>query len=319
MLIGSRALAAARPALIALLITSGAKLSEGVAHPISFCNVLFIGNLCAAILVAIWFGIGTLLTDFSQLNLKAQIGLLLNGGLAALLSTLIYLGLRETTVTNAVLLGRIGPVLFAIAGTLILGKKIARLEWVGFSLITVGVLAIALRTNQYQANKGDILILLSTVVFATSALINQIMIAKTATLPVVVFSRNLISAVVFFALALKFYGPSHFADAFSGQLWIIMSIYALIVIVAAQFLWYASLNQLDSQTIGKLTVLSPIFGVTYAFLINGEHPSPIQISTLALVIAGVSIASLGRTKPVKESTKTIKNEVIESAEDVAST
>ncbi|MFK8185400.1 MAG: EamA family transporter [Phormidesmis sp.] len=217
MLIGSRALSAARPALISLLITSGAMLSGEVAHPISFCNVLFVGNFCAAMLVAGWFGIGKIAADFKGLKSQVQLGLIINGCLATLLSALIFLGLQETTVTNAVLLGRIGPVLFAITGTVVLGKKIARLEWVGFSLITVGVLAIALKTSQYQANRGDVYILLSTLVFTVSSLINQLMIAKAATLPVIVFSRNFLSAIVFFALALKFFGPGHFADAVTTQ------------------------------------------------------------------------------------------------------
>ncbi|MEM9092257.1 MAG: DMT family transporter [Cyanobacteria bacterium P01_F01_bin.53] len=296
MLVASRALSAARPALISLLITSGAELSNGVAHPISFCNVLFIGNFCAALLVGFWFGFGTIVTDLKSLTPRVRWGLFINGCLATLLSTLIFLGLQETTVTNAVLLGRLGPVLFAVAGALVLGKKIKKLEWAGFSLIAVGVVAIALHTSDFQANHGDVLILLSTLVFATSALINQLMIANAATLPVVVFSRNFLSSIVFFAIALRLFGPHHFADTFSGSLWIIMTIYSLIVIVFAQFLWYASIKHLDSRTIGRLTVLSPIFGVSYAFILNGEQPSAIQIGTLVVIILGVLIASLGSQK-----------------------
>lgn len=296
MLVASRALSASRPALISLLITSGASLSGGAAHPISFCNVLFIGNFCAALLVGFWFGFGTIWADFVALKPGVKIGLVLNGVLATLLSALIFLGLQETTVTNAVLLGRLGPVLFALAGAMILGKRIRRLEWVGFSLIAVGVVAIALRTSNFQPNRGDVLILLSTLVFAASALINQLMVANAPTLHVVVFSRNILSSIIFFFIALRLFGPHHFADAFSGQLWVIMAVYSLIVIVFAQFLWYASVNYLDSRIVGRLTVLSPIFGVTYAFLINGERPSPIQTTTLVVIIIGVLIASVGRPK-----------------------
>lgn len=160
MLVASRALSAARPALISLLITSGATLSDGIAGPISFCNVLFIGNFCAALAVGFWFGFGNILADIRLLKPRVQLGLFINGGLATLLSTLIFLGLQETTVTNAVLLGRLGPVLFALVGAIALGKRIRPLEWVGFSLIVVGVIGIALKTNDYQTNRGDVLILL---------------------------------------------------------------------------------------------------------------------------------------------------------------
>ena len=296
MLIASRALSSARPALISLLISSGAELSGAVVHPISFCNVLFVGNLCAALTVGFWFGFGSILRDFRALRRKAQIGLLLNGCLATLLSALIFLGLRDTSVTNAVLLGRLGPVLFALAGAAVLGKRIRWLEWFGFSLIAVGVVAIALKTSNFQTNRGDLLILLSTLVFALSSLVNQLMVAKTATLRVVVFTRNFLSSIIFFVIAMKLFGPTHFGDAFSGRLWIIMGIYALIVIVCAQFLWYAAVNSLDSRIIGRLTVMSPIFGVAYAFILNGERPSRIQLLTLLVVIIGVAIASAGKSE-----------------------
>ena len=308
MLIVSRALAAARPSLIAFLISQGVSLSGGTAHPISFCNILFIGNLCAALVVGLWFGFGRIIREIQSLHLKTRIGLILNGVLATLLSTLIFLGLKETTVTNAVLLGRLGPVILALAGALLLGQKIRPTEWFGFSLIGVGVVAIALKTSGYQINHGDVLILLSTVVFAASALINKIVVANAASLSAVVFSRNLISALVFFFIAIKLFGPGHFGDAFSGRLWILLSIYSLIVIVFAQLLWYASTDRLDSRTIGRLTVISPIFGITYAFLLNGERPTGIQIVTLGLILVGVLMTSLGKNKKPMPKTELMMQE-----------
>ena len=313
MLIASRALSASRPALIAFLITKGSELSGGIAEPISFCNILFVGNLCAALVVGFWFGFGNIARDLTAMKPKALIGLLINGCLATLLASLIFTGLQYTTVTNAVLLGRLGPVLFALAGALILGKQIKRLEWFGFSLIAVGVVAIALKSSDFQINQGDLLILLSTLVFAASSLVNKLMVAKAATLPVVVFSRNFLSSILFFIIAMRLFGPEHFGDAFAGQLWIIMSIYALIVIVLAQLLWYAAIGDLDSRTIGRLTVLSPIFGVTYAFLLNGERPSGIQLATLIVIILGVLISSLGGQKKPESKPEMMLNEPENSA------
>ena len=313
MLIASRALSAARPALIGFLVAKGAELSGGVEHPISFCNILFVGNLCASLVVGFWFGFGNIVKDLKALKPKAAIGLGLNGFLSSLLAALIFTGLEHTTVTNAVLLGRLGPVLFALAGAVLLGKQIKSLEWFGFSLIGVGVVAIALKTSNFQINKGDLLILLSTVVFAASSLVNKLMIAKAATLPVVVFSRNFLSSIIFFVIAMQLFGADHFAEAFSGQLWIVMSIYALVLIVSAQFLWYAAINQLDSRAIGRLTVLSPIFGVTYAFILNGERPSGLQVATLIVIIAGVLISSLGAQKKQESKVEMVMQEPPENA------
>jgi len=296
MLIASRALAASRPSLIAFLLAHGPALSGGIANSISFCNILFVGNMCAAIVVGAWFGLGNIIDELKALSLKSILGLAINGILATALSTLIFLGLRETSVTNAVLLGRFGPVLYALLGAIAFKKKIAAWEWFGFSLITFGILAIVLKTNEFQINRGDLLILASTIVFAVSALLSKLLLSKIAAVGLIVFFRNLLSSAIFFVIAMQLFGPHHFGDAFAGQLWIFMTIYALILIVFAQYLWYSSLNKLDSRTVGRLTVLSPVFGVSYAFILNGERPSSIQLSAFVVIMLGVVITTFQKMK-----------------------
>lgn len=316
MLIASRALAAARPSLIAFLIARGAEWSGGVPEPISFCNILFVGNLCAAIVVGSWFGFGNIVQEVRSMDFKAIVGLFITGCLATLLATLIFIGLQDTSVTNAVLLGRFGPVLYALAGALLLGKTLTRFEWFGFSLILVGVFAIVLKTNDFQINQGDLLILASGIVFAGSSLITKYMFKRQANLGVSIFSRNFISSIIFFTIAMQLFGPHHFADAFSGRLWIIMSVYALIVIVLSQFLWYSALEQLDAQTVGRLTVTSPIFGVIYAFFLNGEKPTQIQVLAFVIIIGGVVITGFGKKK-TNESKEEIMKEMANDAESAA--
>ena len=298
--LSSRAIAALRPAVIAFLVSQGMRLSGGAETPISFCNVLFVGNFCAAIAVAFWFNFKTIIDDFKVLEIKVILGLFINGCLAALLSALIFLGLSYTSVTNAVLLSRFGPVLFALLGAFLLGKKITKLEFFGFTLILVGIGAITLRESMYQLNRGDVLILASAVVYAITALIGKLMLSEQCSLAVVVFTRNFISAIVFFIIAIMLFGFNHFGDVFSGQLWIIMSIYALIIIVIAQLLWYASLGKLDSKTAGALASLSPVFGVLYAYLLNGERPSIVQVNAFIVIMIGLVISSLGKTKPKRK-------------------
>ena len=314
LLVISRALAALRPSLLAFLIANATLLSGGTQTAISFCNVLFVGNLCAALTVVAWFGWKPIWTDLKTLNRRLMVGLVINGGLASLLAALIFLGLRTTTVTNAVLLARIGPVLYALAGALILGNKIQKQEWFGFGLIVVGVLAIVLKASNYQLMNGDLLIIGSAFAYAASALLGKLMLSKAANLKVMVFTRNLVSAVIFFAIATSLFGLGHFGDVFSGQLWIVMSIYALIIIVLAQFLWYAALEKLDSTTVAKWTVLSPVFGVAYALILNGERPDMNQIMAFVVIMAGVIISSYTKRSPQQMPPKSL----VSGAESCAS-
>ena len=312
LLILSRALAAARPAILSFLITQGDRLGGEKRIPISFCNVLFVGNLCSAIAVCLFFDFRTILSDLKKLEGKILFGLLINGCLAAALSSLIFLGLEETSVTNAVLIGRFGPVLYAIIGSLFFGKRLSKLELSGFSLIIVGIAVITLKTSNFQLNRGDILILLSTLVYTATSLIGRIALADKCSLAVVVFSRNFVSAVFFFIIAISWFGWHHFMDVFSGRLWIVMFFYGLIVVVLSQLMWYSALRRLSSKTVGSLTSLSPILSIIYAYILNGESPSQIQLTAVVVIMVGLLVASLGKKKPKQPESELSKMSEMES-------
>jgi drug/metabolite transporter (DMT)-like permease len=314
LLVLSRALDALRPALLAFLIANAASLASGTHTPISFCNVLFVGNLCAAITVVVRFGWRPIWQDLNQLSLKLGTGLVINGCLAALLASLIFLGLYNTTVTNAVLLARLGPVLYALAGTLLLGQQIKPAEWFGYTLIVVGIGAIVLKTSNFQINQGDLLILGSAVVYATTSYLGKFLLAqKGANLRLLVFSRNMFSALIFFVIASVLFGPVHFSDVFSGQLWVVMAIYALVVIVLSQFFWYAALDRLDSQAVGKWSTVAPVFGVVYAFLLNGERPSVPQVLAFVVIMVGLLITNFSKKSVEEMEPKALMGNVETSA------
>ncbi|MEM8719798.1 MAG: DMT family transporter [Cyanobacteria bacterium P01_G01_bin.39] len=296
LLVLSRLLAAARPAILAFLIAQGSRLGGENEIPISFCNVLFVGNLCSAIAVCLGFNFNHIIRDLKTLETKILLGLLLNGCLASLLSSLIFLGLKYTSVTNSVLLGRLGPVLYAVVGTVLLGKKLSKFELAGFSLIVVGITTITLKDSNFQLNLGDILILTSTLVYTCTALLGKVALADKCSLAVIVFTRNFISAIAFFIIAVLLFGFNHFGDAFSGGLWVVMSVYGLVVVALAQLLWYSALNRLNSKTVGAITSLSPIFGIIFAYLLNGESPSRVQFSALIVILLGLFISNIGQKK-----------------------
>ena len=107
------------------------------------------------------------------------------------------------------------------------------------------------------------------------------------------------SSIVFFCIVSILFGPDHFAEPFAGQLWFFMSIYALILIVLVQVLWYSALGRLDSRVVGKWTSCTPIFGVIFAFFLNGERPSTIQVASFAVIMIGIWLTTLGKQMPPK--------------------
>ena len=292
----SRGLQALATPVVALLITTAATLGGEVKDAISFCNVLFVGNLCASFVVLASFGPKKITHDLKQLRLPLFLEVLGFASLAALLSAVIFNALETTTVTNAVLLARLGPVLYVIGSAILLGQIIRKAEWAGLGLIALGVLATVFAGGGFTLTKGDLLILASTGIYAIVTLLSKRLLPETG-VPALLFARNFFSAIVFFIIANVIFGPAHFGDAFYGPLWIIMVVYALVIIVTSQFAWFRAIEALPPASIAKWTVFTPILAVSFAYFLNGERPSMVQISALAFITLGLIVSNMGSFFP----------------------
>jgi drug/metabolite transporter (DMT)-like permease len=182
------------------------------------------------------------------------------------------------------------------ASALLFSQALGKSEWAGFGLIALGVLATVFSGTGFRVLEGDWLILGSAVVYAAVTALSKRLLVH-LDLPGLVFARNFFSAIVFFVLANVIYGPDHFAEAFYGPLWIIMVVYALVVIVTAQFAWFRSLSLLTPSTIAKWTVMTPVLAMSYAFLINGEEPGRTQLVALSFVTLGILVSNVGKFTP----------------------
>jgi len=296
----SRGLQALATPVVALLITSAAVLGGEVENAISLCNVLFVGNLCASLVVLISFGPKTIAHDLKRLRAPIMLEVLGFAALAALLSALIFNALTTTSVTNAVLLARLGPVFYVIASVILLGQVIGKSEWTGFSMIGLGALATVFTGSGFNLSTGDLFILASTVIYAIVTLMSKRLLPETG-LPALLFARNFFSAIVFFILANVLYGPTHFSDAFYGPLWIIMVVYALLIVVTSQFAWFRAIEALPPTSIAKWTVFTPILAVSFAYFINGEEPSLVQGVALAFISLGLIVSNMGSFFPKSAS------------------
>ncbi|MDX2347419.1 MAG: DMT family transporter [Nitrospirota bacterium] len=292
----SRGLQALAIPVVALLITTAATLGGEVKDAISFCNVLFVGNLCASLVVLVFFGPKAITHDLKRLRFPLFLEVLGLASLAVLLSTLIFNALQTTTVTNVVLLARLGPVLYVIGAAALLGQIIGKLEWAGFGLIALGALATVFTESRFTITTGDLLILASTGIYAIITLMSKRLLPETG-VPALLFARNFFSAIVFFIIANVLFGPAHFGHAFYGPLWVIMAVYALIIIVASQIAWYQAIETLPPANIAKWTFFTPILAVSYAYFLNGERPSIVQIVALGLITIGLVMSNIGSFFP----------------------
>ncbi len=283
-------LAALATPVVKWLVVHGGKL--GIANPnaISFCNILFVGNICSGAVVLATFGWRRIWHELRELDSRTNLllaGNLLIGTVVA--PILLYTALETTTVTNLVLLTRIEAVVYSVLGVFIFKDPISKSNWVGLTFITVGTLALAF--SQSQLMKGDGLGLLAGILFAVGSALGRSVLKQISTSSFV-FIRNLVGGIIFFWFAVILYGARHFADAFSADLWLVMTVYGAGVVVLGQMTWFRAVSALSSGVVSAWSTLTPLLGVLFAYLLVHEIPDMSQWIAAFIIIGGLTITQI---------------------------
>ena len=271
-------------------------------NPISFCNVLFVGNLCALITLSLIYGKQLHVQSFKQLSWSDWLGLstvaILSGALAP---ALFFMALDLTMVNNVVLIGRIEPPLILALSILLLRERVNYWVIAGAIASFIGVvLTIVLQTPEagmmamggFQIGTGELMAAGAAVSLAFSTIISKI---KLRQIPLGFFSlfRMALGTVVFFTVALKLYGLVHFGDVFSPFLWQWMAIYSVVIIVGGQLCWFTGLKTTNASDVSLASAFSPLAGILAAYMILGESPTMAQYIGGSVIIFGIILNQIG--------------------------
>ncbi len=275
-------------------------------NPISFCNVLFVGNLCALILLIIIYYRQNKLKVFRNINQKQWFTLIIVAILGGVVTpTLIFIALSITSVNNVILIGQFDIPLALFVSVLLFQAKVNKWVIIGAILTTLGViLTVILQPSgiAFQIGKGELLVLIATVSKVSANLISKNTLQQ---IPLGVFSvfRMLISTIVFFAVVMALYGGEHFVDVASPFLWQWMLIYSAIIVVLGQSLWFNGLKKTTASEVSWASAFNPLVGILSAYLILQEAPTMSQYLGGAVIIMGIIFNQIGVSRlhdyPVK--------------------
>lgn len=268
-------------------------------NPISFCNVLFVGNLCALLLLTYIYA-GQLGRATWRKLTTAQILAMLTSAIlgTALAPALVFSALEDTPVNTVVLVSRIEPPLILALSVILLDERVNRWVVAGAGVSFLGVvLSILLAPHKPNdpmmglAN-GEFLVALAAIALALSTMISKISLRD---VPLGLFSivRLSLGTAVFFTLAIVLFGPHHFADVGSPFLLRWMLFYAAFIVVAGQLLWYTGLRNSTAGEVSLASTLNPVAGFIAAFLILGESPSLAQLVGGFFVLSGMALNQYG--------------------------
>lgn len=301
---GAVVIFAASSAVVRLLHDIGAANPMDGRNPISFCNVLFVGNLCAALTLLACYHRSWTREDLRHLNRGDWISLAIVAPLSsALAPALIFLAIEQTTVTNVVLVGRIEPPIFLALSVLLLGERPDRWTLLGAGLSFAGVvvmLVLQATTAGIMFGRGEAYAAIAAVVLAISTVLSKKRLGR---IPIGIFTvfRTTLGAIFFYIAATYLFGPFHFMDAFSPFLWQWMAVYGAIIVVGGQVLWFTGLPNSKASVVSLATSFSPVFGILFAFALLGERPGFPEWVGGGVILSGIAFAQLGHWRQRKRA------------------
>ncbi|MEO1671932.1 MAG: DMT family transporter [Cyanobacteria bacterium J06631_2] len=287
------------------LINLGADNLIDGRNPISFCNVLFVGNLCALIALVAAYGREWTPTALNRLKIGDWLSLLAVAALSgALAPAMFFFALERTAVNNVVLIGRIEPPITLALSVLILRSRVNVQIVVGAVLAFVGVLltivlqpanSTGINMAGFSVGAGELMTGIAAIALAIANIISKI---KLDNIPLGIFTifRTAVGTVIFFSLTAKFYGVEHFRDAFEPIVWQWMLLYGAVIVVGGQLAWFRGLKYTQAADVSLANSISPIAGILFAFLILGEVPTLAQYLGGSVIVAGIIFSQVGAEK-----------------------
>jgi drug/metabolite transporter (DMT)-like permease len=216
---------------------------------------------------------------------------LLGGGVHNVLQ---YWGLEYTSATNGAILNSLTPIFIILMGAALLRDPFPRLAAAGASVSLLGALAIVSRLDadtlkHLRFNAGDLLIILSMVMIA----------GYTLALRWRPKGLDALSFLACFALvALLPVGAAYAAEYASGARIVLnrtsllgLAYIAIFPALLAYHFWNLGVAALGAARAGVFMHLMPFFGSALAIALLGERFGLHHALGMALIIAGVTIAS----------------------------
>lgn len=215
-----------------------------------------------------------------------------------------YVGLQYTTATNGVILNSSVPVMIVVLAWALYRETITRLQVLGVAISLAGIVAIISRGNpsvlaQLELNKGDLIVLTGMAFWAAYTVFLR---AKPPGLPplALLMSLGLVGFVLLTPLAaaeMLFLG---------GHVELTPATVAAILYVGtfpsfvAYIFWNRGVAEVGPQVAGIFMHLMPAFGVVLAWLFLGERLYLFHWVGIALILAGIALATRGEKRGLPE-------------------
>ena len=215
-------------------------------------------------------------------------------------NTFVYLGLQHTTASNGVLLQSVMPLMIIGLARLILRTSIRPTQVIGILVSTCGVISIVVRGDvsalaHLDINRGDLWILAAILSWGLYSVILK-------KLPPGINPLSFLGyAVSFGVLAIL---PLYLWEVSTGRTMGLDAVtvgsvayVAVFPSLLAYMFWNHAVHQIGPERAGQFIHLVPVFGTLLAVMFLGEVLYPYHLVGIALVAAGIYLATSRRFVP----------------------
>jgi len=208
---------------------------------------------------------------------------------------LSHLGLQRSTATNAALLIAVEPVSVMLLAPLTLGERLRPREAVGAALVLLGTTLVVvngvpgLTVSVLPHWRGDLLLLLSGVAFASYSLLGRGVLARWNTRTVT--ARSIVWGAASMAplAGLEWASgtrPSWTPPGLAATLYL-----AVVVTALAYVAWNYGLTHVSAPRAAIFINVQPVVGVALGVLLLGETATVFTAAGAALVVLGLVVTT----------------------------
>jgi drug/metabolite transporter (DMT)-like permease len=198
-----------------------------------------------------------------------------------------FIGVKETTASNAVLLANGEMVFTVLVASMFFGERLSRKGGLALSILGIGLITVVtdLQFSNYAQNfaqPGNLLILFATLLWGidnnvTSAITQKVNVAR------IIQFKALISGACLLLIAYFV----HAISINSTEQLIEVILFGLLIFSGTVFLSVETLRRLGAITTTIVFPISSVFGLIFAFILLGETISLIQIASVILIFFGI--------------------------------
>ncbi|WP_417527189.1 DMT family transporter [Marinomonas shanghaiensis] len=213
----------------------------------------------------------------------------------------LYIGLTSTTVTNAVLLNSIMPVMILITARILLGSKTSWLQNAGILISTLGAITIVSRGSldtflHLSFSQGDLWIITAAISWA---IYSVLIIKRPQGMSLIgFFACTALIGTAFQAPLFFLFSDSTLAD-FSLSNWAAILYMGLFASIGAFLCWNTGVQKLGAATAGHFIHLLPVFSIGLSVLFLDEILLSFHYVGILLIFSGIFVATVLNKKQQK--------------------